>query len=152
MVRIKPSKILPERVSSSHEESCREGEDFMAGKRLEQALKSYRQRYWKSTRKEKSLILDEFCELTHYHRKYATALLNDVNDEPSPDKRKSRRRLYSEQSIRILAAIWKAAGYPWSVRLKAMLPQWLPEKTGVSSSLLTVLMMNVSFSPWETRG
>jgi hypothetical protein len=26
----------------------------------------------------------------------------------------------------VLAAIWRAAGYPWSVRLKALLPLWLP--------------------------
>ena len=61
----------------------------MAGERLEKALKNYRQRYWKSTRKEKRLILDEFCELPRYHQKYATALLNDVNDQPPQDKRKS---------------------------------------------------------------
>jgi hypothetical protein len=28
--------------------------------------------------------------------------------------------------IQVLAAIWRAAGYPWSVRLKALLPLWLP--------------------------
>jgi hypothetical protein len=28
--------------------------------------------------------------------------------------------------ISLLAAIWQAAGYPWSVRLKALLPLWLP--------------------------
>jgi hypothetical protein len=28
--------------------------------------------------------------------------------------------------IQVLAAIWAAAGYPWSVRLKALLPLWLP--------------------------
>ncbi|MEK7360940.1 MAG: integrase, partial [Pseudomonadota bacterium] len=28
--------------------------------------------------------------------------------------------------IRPLAQIWEAAGYPWSVRLKALLPVWLP--------------------------
>jgi hypothetical protein len=28
--------------------------------------------------------------------------------------------------VRILRAIWVAAGYPWSLRLKALLPQWLP--------------------------
>jgi hypothetical protein len=28
--------------------------------------------------------------------------------------------------IAILEVIWKAAGYPWSVRLKALLPAWLP--------------------------
>ncbi len=26
----------------------------------------------------------------------------------------------------VLAAIWEAAGYPWSVRLQALLPLWLP--------------------------
>ena len=28
--------------------------------------------------------------------------------------------------LMILTAIWEAAGYPWSVRLKALLPEWLP--------------------------
>jgi hypothetical protein len=28
--------------------------------------------------------------------------------------------------IQALTAIWKAAGFPWSVRLKALLPLWLP--------------------------
>jgi hypothetical protein len=28
--------------------------------------------------------------------------------------------------VSILAAVWEAAGYPWSVRLKALLPIWLP--------------------------
>jgi hypothetical protein len=26
----------------------------------------------------------------------------------------------------ILTAVWQAAGYPWSVRLKALLPNWMP--------------------------
>jgi hypothetical protein len=28
--------------------------------------------------------------------------------------------------IQALTAIWEAAGYPWSGRLKALLPVWLP--------------------------
>ena len=28
--------------------------------------------------------------------------------------------------LSVLAAIWEAAGYPWSVRLKALLPNWMP--------------------------
>ena len=28
--------------------------------------------------------------------------------------------------LSILAAIWEAAGYPWSVRRKALLPNWMP--------------------------
>src|SRR4030095_14451491 len=32
----------------------------------------------------------------------------------------------SSQVLSILQAIWEASGYPWSVRLKALLPLWLP--------------------------
>jgi hypothetical protein len=28
--------------------------------------------------------------------------------------------------VSLLAAVWEAAGYPWSVRLKALLPSWMP--------------------------
>ena len=28
--------------------------------------------------------------------------------------------------VTLLAAVWEAAGYPWSVRLKAILPNWMP--------------------------
>ena len=33
---------------------------------------------------------------------------------------------YSRETLAVLTAIWEAAGYPWSVRLKALLPQWMP--------------------------
>jgi hypothetical protein len=28
--------------------------------------------------------------------------------------------------VAVLTAVWEAAGYPWSVRLKALLPFWMP--------------------------
>jgi hypothetical protein len=28
--------------------------------------------------------------------------------------------------VSLLAPVWEAAGYPWSVRLKAILPIWMP--------------------------
>src|SRR3990172_5231737 len=33
---------------------------------------------------------------------------------------------YGAAVIQALTAIWEAAGYPWSVRLTALLPLWLP--------------------------
>ena len=33
---------------------------------------------------------------------------------------------YGEQGISVLAAVWEAAGYPWSVRRKALQPSWMP--------------------------
>ena len=84
-------------------------------------------RYRKSARKAKKLILDEFCRNTGYNRKYAIRRLNG----PPPGKeakrsRPARRPSYGHQVLMILCGIWEAAGYPWSVRLKALLPEWLP--------------------------
>ena len=75
-------------------------------------------RYRGDRRPEKLRILDEFCQVTGHHRKHATRLLNS----PAPGAgRPPRQRdvLYSAAAIDALRAIWEAAGYPWSRRLKA---------------------------------
>jgi hypothetical protein len=33
---------------------------------------------------------------------------------------------YSQEVVALLMAIWEAVGYPWSVRLKALLPLRMP--------------------------
>jgi len=84
-------------------------------------------RYQKASRPEKERILDEFCANCTYHRKHAIRLLNHplpaANLAPG---RRVRGRTYSSQVISILKVIWAAADYPWSVRLKALLPEWMP--------------------------
>lgn len=84
-------------------------------------------RYREANRGERQRLLDEFCATTDYNRKYAIRLLNG----PPPEKRRVRRRRgrkprYGAQAISILAQVWEAAGYPWSVRLKALLRLWMP--------------------------
>jgi hypothetical protein len=98
----------------------------MAGERLEEALRLYRRKYQKATREERTKILDELCSMTGYHRKYAISLLNRRDKESAEKPGRRRGVTYSNQAIRILKSIWKASGYPWSVRLKALLPLWLP--------------------------
>jgi hypothetical protein len=89
-------------------------------------LKAIYPRYQGASRAEKQRILDEFCTVTRYHRKSALRLLN--GPPPERQSRAPRRRspTYGTRVIQVLAAIWRAAGYPWSVRLKALLPLWLP--------------------------
>lgn len=83
-------------------------------------------RYHKADRKLKRVILSEFCQNTRYHRKYAIRLLNGPPPGRGPVRRPRRRRLtYSPHVLSILAGVWEAAGYPWSVRLKALLPLWM---------------------------
>jgi hypothetical protein len=88
-------------------------------------LVSVHGRYRIAGRREKALILNEFCTVTGYHRKYAIHLLSRP-PEPRPKRRRARRSRYGPEVLRVLSKIWEAAGYPWSVRLKALLPLWLP--------------------------
>jgi hypothetical protein len=83
------------------------------------------QRYRHAKRPDKQRILDEFCAVTGYHRKAAIRVLTG----PAPGAaRPARLRplIYPPPVIEALRDIWVAAGYPWSVRLKALLPLWLP--------------------------
>jgi hypothetical protein len=90
-------------------------------------LKTIYPRYRQARRREKQQILDECCRITGYHRKHAVRLLNGPT--PSGERPHARRRRaarYGPAVIDALTTIWTAAGYPWSVRLKALLPLWLP--------------------------
>jgi hypothetical protein len=84
-------------------------------------------RYQKASRPEKQRILDEFCANCSYHRKHAIRLLNRSLPEAKPGpRRRVRGRTYGSQTTKVLQAVWEAADYPWSVRLKALLPEWMP--------------------------
>jgi len=82
-------------------------------------------RYRQAKRGDKGRILDEFCEVTGYHRKHAVRVLNGPPPgAPGPPRRRAVQ--YGPAVIEALRVIWEAAGYPWSLRLKALLPLWLP--------------------------
>lgn len=84
-------------------------------------------RYRKACQRIKSQILDEFCCICGYNRKYAIRKLNGALPEERPKRpHHPRGYAYSPQVISILAAVWEGAGYPWSLRLKALLRLWMP--------------------------
>ena len=79
-------------------------------------LKAIYQRYRKASKAVKTQILDEFCRVCGYHRKYAVSKLRSW-PEPSVAKTARPRRhpkTYDSQVLRIVTAIWEAANYPWS--------------------------------------
>ena len=102
----------------------------MAGERLKEALRVYRKRYKGASRKERTKVLDEFCRLSGYHRKYAIALLSRFDEDEREKPQRRRGVSYSSAALKVIEAIWEAAGYPWSERLKALLPLWLPRAQG----------------------
>ena len=86
-----------------------------------------RERYETADRAAKSRLLDEVCAVTGYHRKAAIRLLR----RPAAPRRRGRGRpvRYGPVVVGTLRQIWEAAGYPWSLRLQALLPTWLPWAT-----------------------
>jgi transposase InsO family protein len=100
----------------------------MGGKTRREYLRTIHPRYRKADRQQRRLILDEFCSNCGYNRKYAIRLLNGPPPRKHPPKMRNRRSStrYGSQLLSVLAFVWEAAGFPWSLRLKALLPLWMP--------------------------
>ena len=98
----------------------------MTGMARREYLRAIHARYQRSKPEAKGKILDEFCSNCGYNRKYAIRLLSQPRPELRPGPRRLRGPSYGRPVIEVLTRIWEAAGYPWSLRLKALLPVWLP--------------------------
>lgn len=101
----------------------------MSHKARREYFRAIHGRYQKGDRKSRQAILNEFCLNTGYHRKYAIRLLNGSSPGAGGKSRRVRRKRapsYGPRTLAVLTAVWEAAGYPWSVRLKAILPTWMP--------------------------
>lgn len=88
-------------------------------------LLEVQKRYRKSNRDLKHRILDEFCAVCHYNRKYAIRLLghrlkkNKKKPGPKPHYQRT-------QIIPVIRTIWLMADQVCSKRLKQLIPAWLP--------------------------
>lgn len=65
------------------------------------------QRYQSAGRAEKEKILDEFTEVTSFHRKHAIRGLRRSGSRET--KKPSRSRIYDEAVVRALTILWEAA-------------------------------------------
>jgi hypothetical protein len=96
----------------------------MGHKEKKAYLEAIRRRYTHSNRNHKKLILNEFCAICGYNRKYAIRLLNcPLKRSRRKPGRKSR---YTDPGfLRILSCIWNATDFMCSCRLKTVIPDWL---------------------------
>jgi len=116
-------------------------------------------RYHQVSRRCKAKILDEFCKVCGYNRKYAIAKLNGVNNDEQHYRQqrqkavRQRPKIYSDQTIELIAKIWEAAQYPCSGRLKAIIPLWLPwiKKKFVIDEQATGQLLGISPRQMERR-
>jgi hypothetical protein len=89
-------------------------------------LKAIRPRYRRARKKVKATILDEFCSVCGYNRKYAIRLLGQ-RVKTTKKKRSGPKPIYA--SVELLTAlkhIWFASDQMCSKKLKAAIPLWLP--------------------------
>lgn len=88
-----------------------------------QYLMAIKERYQKARKAEKAIILNEFCAVCGYHRKYAIRILN------SPisirQKRSGPPARYNAEVLAHLKALWYAMGRICSKRVRKALPEWL---------------------------
>lgn len=96
-------------------------------------------RYQKAPKKEKSTILDEFQQLTHYARCYASYVLSRHGRKSRVDRhttligdfskrvRNKRQLFYGPAVLDALRTIWAMLGYLCGKRLKAALTEVVPK-------------------------
>jgi hypothetical protein len=97
------------------------------GKNERQAyLKAIQLRYRQADKKGKASILDEFCAVCRYHRKYAIRILNQRGKQRK-QQRPGRKPIYFSPELLIaLKRLWFACDQMCSKKLKAAIPIWLP--------------------------
>lgn len=90
-------------------------------------LEAIRKRYRQGTRAQKTQILEEFCAVCKYHRKYAINLLNAPYRRVKEKKQRGRKRKYDAQGlIPILKKIWLTSDQMCGKKLAAALKEWVP--------------------------
>lgn len=98
----------------------------MSKQSREDYYKTVVRRYRKSDKKTKSQLLDEFCEVCGYNRKYAIRKLN-TRKRNYNRKRPGRPKRYKDPILLdVLFYLWEKQNLPCSKRLKAAMPLWLP--------------------------
>ncbi|MFH0985651.1 MAG: transposase, partial [Candidatus Omnitrophota bacterium] len=81
-----------------------------------------RDRYNRSSKSEKSNILNEFTVLSGHHRKHAIRLFRKSVINGSQPMNMIRDRIYDEAVKEALIVMWEAADRICGKRLKAVLP------------------------------
>jgi hypothetical protein len=119
------------------------------GRRDNTYLKQLQVRYRKASKKEKTVILDEYVKTTGYHRKHATAVLNGRRERIQGSIRRPRRALYGVEEANVLSTLADLFDNICSKRLRAALDVELPRlyEAGVLSISATCYEKLLKVSP-----
>ena len=85
-----------------------------------QYLKVVLTKYLKASKKEKGVLLDEYCGNTGQNRKYVIRKIHQLAFS-EPRSRKQRTRTYGYEVRDVLAALWRIFDHPCGQRLRPLL-------------------------------
>src|SRR3569833_1303994 len=88
-------------------------------------IEAVRKRYQEAALATKTDIMNEFVELTGYHRKHAVRLLGPGSEQKREKRSCSDKRVYNEAVREALILLWEAADRICGKRLKALIPPLL---------------------------
>jgi len=89
-------------------------------------LKQLQARYRRASKKEKTVILDEYVKTTGYHRKHAIAVLNGRRERVRGPVRRPRRTQYGVEEANAIATLADLFDNICSKRLRAAMDVELP--------------------------
>jgi hypothetical protein len=95
----------------------------MSNELKQQYLSRVRSRYFKSNKKQKSLIIDEFCQVCDISRKHAIRLLNEDSGAVPP--RPGPKPFYGPDVREHIVILWQAMNRMCSKKMVAAMPIWL---------------------------
>lgn len=90
----------------------------------DEIIKAVEARYKVSSKQAQTRILDEFVELTGYHRKHAIRVLSGKSRAQDDEQRVSRK-IYDDAVKQAMVVLWEAADRICSKRLRSALPSFL---------------------------
>ena len=93
-------------------------------------LQKLRPRYLKASRRQKALILDEFCATTELSRKHAIRLLN--GEIKSHRDHGGPKLVYGVEVRRLVVVFWEACGRLCSKKMVMAIKRWLPYFEGAT--------------------
>jgi hypothetical protein len=88
-------------------------------------IEHFRRRYCRSSRKDKTKLLDELCDLYSFNRKYLLQVFNGLTRKQYV-KRGPKRRYIANDLLEPLTKIWLGTDQMCSKKLVAALVLWLP--------------------------
>jgi hypothetical protein len=121
----------------------------MSPKSLNEYTEVIAKRYKRAVYKSKQELLNEYCQVTGFHRKHAIRKLNSFKFFQKPKRHKrGRKAVYNQlELLSVLKKIWLTANLPCSKLLKALLPAWLPHYAQTFGSIdprATILLEKIS--------